>query len=323
MKRIAILTSGGDSQGMNSAYYAVVHHAIQNGLEVYGIKYGYKGLIEGKVERLDMQDVENVLHRGGTALFTSRCPEMKTTAGKQKAVENLRKYGIEGIIVVGGDGSFMGARALSVEYGINAIGIPGTIDNDLAYTDFTLGFDTAVENAVNNIKVLRDTVYCNDRSMVVEVMGRNCGDIALYAGIESGAEVIVVPEVPYDINKVVDRIKNNQAHGKMSNIVIVAEGAGTAEGVCKDIVERMPDLNIRSVNLGHLLRGGHASSQDRLLGIRMGVHAVDCLVAGKTSRVIGVHNNEIFDEDMVEALAKKRVFNKALYDLAWHLGESK
>lgn len=323
MKRIAILTSGGDSQGMNSAYYAVVHHAIQNGLEVYGIKYGYKGLIEGKVERLDMQDVENVLHRGGTALFTSRCPEMKTTAGKQKAVENLRKYGIEGIIVIGGDGSFMGARALSVEYGINAIGIPGTIDNDLAYTDFTLGFDTAVENAVNNIKVLRDTVYCNDRSMVVEVMGRNCGDIALYAGIESGAEVIVVPEVPYDINKVVDRIKNNQAHGKMSNIVIVAEGAGTAEGVCKDIVERMPDLNIRSVNLGHLLRGGHASSQDRLLGIRMGVHAVDCLVAGKTSRVIGVHNNEIFDEDMVEALAKKRVFNKALYDLAWHLGESK
>ena len=323
MKRIAILTSGGDSQGMNSAYYAVVHHAIQNGLEVYGIKYGYKGLIEGKIERLDMQDVENVLHRGGTALFTSRCPEMKTTAGKQKAVENLRKYGIEGIIVVGGDGSFMGARALSVEYGINAIGIPGTIDNDLAYTDFTLGFDTAVENAVNNIKVLRDTVYCNDRSMVVEVMGRNCGDIALYAGIESGAEVIVVPEVPYDINKVVDRIKNNQAHGKMSNIVIVAEGAGTAEGVCKDIVERMPDLNIRSVNLGHLLRGGHASSQDRLLGIRMGVHAVDCLVAGKTSRVIGVHNNEIFDEDMVEALAKKRVFNKALYDLAWHLGESK
>lgn len=323
MKRIAILTSGGDSQGMNSAYYAVVHHAIQNGLEVYGIKYGYKGLIEGRVERLDMQDVENVLHRGGTALFTSRCPEMKTTAGKQKAVENLRKYGIEGIIVIGGDGSFMGARALSVEYGINAIGIPGTIDNDLAYTDFTLGFDTAVENAVNNIKVLRDTVYCNDRSMVVEVMGRNCGDIALYAGIESGAEVIVVPEVPYDINKVVDRIKNNQAHGKMSNIVIVAEGAGTAEGVCKDIVEKMPGLNIRSVNLGHLLRGGHASSQDRLLGIRMGVHAVDCLVAGKTSRVIGVHNNEIFDEDMVEALAKKRVFNKALYDLAWHLGESK
>ena len=323
MKKIAILTSGGDSQGMNSAYYAVVNHAIQNGLEVYGIKYGYKGLIEGKVERLGMQDVENVLHRGGTALFTSRCPEMKTTAGKQKAVENLRKHGIEGIIVIGGDGSFMGARALSVEYGINAIGIPGTIDNDLAYTDFTLGFDTAVENAVNNIKVLRDTIYCNDRSMVVEVMGRNCGDIALYAGIESGAEAIVVPEVPYDINKIIERIQTNQAHGKMSNVILVAEGAGTAEGVCKDIVERMPDLNIRAINLGHLLRGGHASSQDRLLGIRMGVHAVDCLVEGKTSRVIGVHNNEIFDEDMVEALAKKRVFNKALYDLAWDLGRVK
>ena len=323
MKKIAILTSGGDSQGMNSAYYAVVHHAIQNGLEVYGIKYGYKGLIEGQIKRVYMHSVENVLHRGGTALFTSRCPEMRTTAGKQKAVENLKAHGIEGIVVIGGDGSFMGARALSVEYGINAIGIPGTIDNDLAYTDFTLGFDTAVENAVNNIKVLRDTVYCNDRSMVVEVMGRNCGDIALYAGIESGAEVIVVPEVPYDINKVVERIQSNQAHGKMSNIVIVAEGAGTAEGVCKDITDRMPNLNIRSVNLGHLLRGGHASSQDRLLGIRMGVHAVDCLVAGKTSRVIGVHNNEIFDEDMVEALAKKRVFNKALYDLAWHLGEVK
>ncbi len=323
MKKIAILTSGGDSQGMNSAYYAVVHHAIQHGLEVYAVKYGYKGLIEGKIKRVDMHSVENVLHRGGTALFTSRCPEMKTTAGKQKAVENLKAYGIEGVVVIGGDGSFMGARALSVEYGINTIGIPGTIDNDLAYTDFTLGFDTAVENAVNNIKVLRDTVYCNDRSMVVEVMGRNCGDIALYAGIESGAEVIIVPEVPYDINKICERITSNQAHGKMSNIIIVAEGAGTAESVHQQISKKLPDLNIRSINLGHLLRGGHASSQDRLLGIRMGVHAVDCLIEGKTSRVIGVHNNEIFDEDLVEALAKKRTFNHDLYDLAWKLGEVK
>lgn len=323
MKKIAILTSGGDSQGMNAAYYAVVHHAIRNGLEVYGIKYGYKGLIEGQVQRLSMHDVENVMHRGGTALFTSRCPEMRTVEGKQKAVENLRKHGIEGIIVIGGDGSFMGARALSVEYGINAIGIPGTIDNDLAYTDFTLGFDTAVEIAVNNIKVLRDTIYCNDRSMVVEVMGRNCGDIALYAGIESGAEAIVVPEVPYDLDRICNRIESNAQNGKRSNIIIVAEGADTAENVCKKISEKMPDLNIRSINLGHLLRGGHASSQDRLLGIRMGVHAVDCLVAGKTSRVIGIHNNVIFDEDMVEALAKKRVFNNDLYELAWNLGEVK
>ncbi len=323
MEKIAVLTSGGDSQGMNAAYYAIVHHAIENGLEVYAVKHGYKGLISGDVHKVDARDVDGIIHRGGTELYTSRCPEMKTVQGKEQAVATLKKHGIEGIIVIGGDGSFMGARSLSVDYGINCIGIPGTIDNDLAYTDFTLGFDTAVSVAVENIKVLRDTITCNDRSMVVEVMGRNCGDIALYAGIESGAEAIMLPERPCTIDQICERIKANQAHGKMANIIVVAEGVSSATEVHKQIMERMPNLNLRSINLGHLLRGGNASPVDRLLGIRMGAHAVDCLMQGKTSRVIGIKNNQIFDEDMVEALAKPHTFNQELYDLAWELGESK
>ncbi|MCH5159538.1 MAG: 6-phosphofructokinase [Clostridiales bacterium] len=322
MKKIGVLTSGGDSQGMNAAIYATVKCGLQKGLEVYGIYNGYQGLIDGKVELLTVQSVENIAHRGGTVLGTARCPAMFTPQGQKKAIATLQKFGIEGLVVIGGDGSFNGAKVLSTKYGVNTVGIPGTIDNDLAYTDFTLGFDSATATVINAVKGLRDTMYCNERSFVVEVMGRHCGDIALYASIACGAEVVLLPEVELDLDKVVSTLKHNAKVGKHDNIILVSEGvringeylSGKVADIIRDsILERMPKINIRSVVLGHLQRGGDATIQDTLLGIRMGEHAVKCLISDKTNRVIGIKNNKIFDEDIVEALAKTRQFDAKLY----------
>ena len=324
MKKIGVLTSGGDSQGMNAAIYATVRYGLQKGLEVYGIYNGYQGLIDGQVELLTAKSVENIAHRGGTVLGTARCPAMKTPQGQKKAVATLEKYGIEGLVVIGGDGSFAGAKVLTTKYGINTVGIPGTIDNDLAYTDFTLGFDSATNTVVNAVKMLRDTMSCNARTCIVEVMGRDAGDIAMYAGIATGAEAVLVPEVEYDINKVVATIKRNAKAGKHDNIILVSEGIrsdGTldkgreADKVMNAILERLPKLNIRTLVLGHIQRGGDATLQDTLLGIRMGEHAVKCLIVGKTNRVIGIKNNKIFDEDIVEALAKTKTFDNKTYTL--------
>lgn len=316
MKKIAVLTSGGDAQGMNAAVYATVRYAVEHGMEVYGVDLGYKGLIEGLIHRLMPADVDYVINRGGTILKTARCAEMKTDEGQARCVANLKEREIEGLVVIGGDGSFAGAKALSTKFGVKTMGIPGTIDNDLAYTDFTLGFDTAVNVAMNTITMLRDTMSCNERNCVVEVMGRNCGDIALYAGITSGAEMILVPEVPFDMDEVVDRLNNNISHGKKDNIIVVAEGAGKAEVMYKEIQNRIPGINIRPMIVGHIQRGGDATFQDRLLGVRMASHAVQCLIDGKTNRVVGIRNNEIIDEDIVEALSERRSFNMDLYRLA-------
>lgn len=321
MKKIAVLTSGGDSQGMNAAIYATVNYGLSNGLDVYGIADGYQGLIDGNVIHYT-RPIGNISHLGGTVLGTARCPDMRTTQGQQKAVQTLRTHGIEGLVVIGGDGSFNGAKVLSTQYGIKTVGIPGTIDNDLAYTDFTLGFDSATAVVADAVNQLRDTMSCNKRTCVVEVMGRDCGDIALYAGIACGADVILVPEVGFDADKVVARLQHNAQCGKFDNIIIVAEGIrsdGTldkgheADKVMAAIVDKMPDINIRTMVLGHLQRSGNATLQDRLLGINMGIHAVECLVSGKTNRVIGVRNNQIIDEDIVEALAKTKRFNDKLY----------
>ena len=308
MKRIAILTSGGDSQGMNSAYYAVVHHAIQNGLEVYGIKYGYKGLIEGKVERLDMLDVENVLHRGGTALFTSRCPEMKTTAGKQKAVENLRKFGIEGIIVIGGDGSFMGARALSVEYGINAIGIPGTIDNDLDGTDETIGYDTALNTIVDAVDKLRDTATSHERLFFVEVMGNTAGYLALNGALASGAEAAIIPERETEVDQLADLIHNGFRKSKNSAIVLVAENKATggALGMAERIKKEFPEFDARVTILGHLQRGGSPTAKDRILASKMGAMAIEALSEGQRNVMIGIKNGELVYVPFKKAIAHQQ-----------------
>ena len=325
MKKIGVLTSGGDSQGMNAAIYATVRCALSNGLEVYGIYNGYQGLIDGKVEQMTAQSVENVAHRGGTVLGTARCPAMMTPQGQKKAVATLHQYGIEGLVVIGGDGSFNGAKVLSTKYGINTVGIPGTIDNDLAYTDYTLGFDTAVTTVFNAVKALRDTMSCNDRTFVLEVMGRDCGDIALHAGIACGADAVLVPEVELDLSKVVSTLKHNAKLGKFDNLILVSEGIrsdGTldkgkeADKIAAALIERMPKLNVRAGVLGHLQRGGDATLTDTMLGIRMGEHAVKCLICGKTDRVIGVKCDKIFDEDIVEALAKHKVFDTKLYALS-------
>ncbi len=316
MKKIGILTSGGDSQGMNAAIYATVRYGIRQGMTVYGILDGYTGLIKGDVKELKSQDVDGIAYKGGTILGTSRCPEMKTDEGRQKAADTLKKYGIEGLVVIGGDGSFQGAKVLTTLFGVKTIGIPGTIDNDLAYTDYTLGFDTAVTVVVDTIKMLRDTMSCNDRSCVVEVMGRSCGDIALYGGLTSGAEVILTPEDPMPIDKVVERLQQNAKVGKYDNIIVVAEGVGHADQVREEIVKRMPEINIRSMVLGHIQRGGNATFRDRLLGIRMGVLAVECLANNKTNRVIGVKDDKVFDQDILEALALKKQFNENIYQLA-------
>ena len=321
MKTIAVLTSGGDSQGMNAAIYATVRYGLQNGMTVYGVQNGYKGLIAGKLRKMCAKDVDGIVHRAGTILGTSRCPEMKTDEGRQAAADTIAKFGIEGLVVIGGDGSFQGAKVLTTLYGVKTIGIPGTIDNDLAYTSFTLGFDTAVTVVVDTIKMLRDTMSCNERSCVVEVMGRSCGDIALYGGLTAGAEVIMVPEAPMGIDDVVAVLQRNKAAGKLDNIIVVAEGVGHADQVRKDIEARMPDINLRSMVVGHIQRGGDTTFQDRLLGIRMGAHAIKCLLADKTNRVIGIRNNEIFDEDIVEALAKVKQFDTTTYALANELTE--
>lgn len=321
MKTIAVLTSGGDSQGMNAAIYATVRYALQNGMDVYGVIGGYKGLINGNLKKMCAKDVDGIVHLSGTILGTTRCPEMKTNEGRQAAADTIAKYGIEGLVVIGGDGSFQGAKVLSTLYGVKTIGIPGTIDNDLAYTNFTLGFDTAVTVVVDTIRMLRDTMSCNDRSCVVEVMGRHCGDIAMYGGLAAGAEVIMLPENPISIDEVVNVLKRNEAVGKVDNIIVVAEGVGHADDVRAEIQARMPQINIRSMVVGHIQRGGETTFQDRLLGIRMGAHAVKCLIANKTNRVIGVRNNEIFDEDIVEALAKTKTFDTETYQLANELVE--
>ena len=325
MKKIGVLTSGGDSQGMNAAIYATVRYGLQHGFEVYGIRNGYKGLLNDDIIKLTAKSVEGIAHRGGTMLGTARCLEMKTVEGQQRAVATLAKHGIEGLVVIGGDGSFAGAKTLSTQYGIKTIGIPGTIDNDLAYTDYTLGFDTAVTIVANAVKDLRDTMSCNDRTCVVEVMGNRCGDIAVYAGLVCGAEAVLTPEVKYDVDALINRLKANVKKGKLDNIILVAEGIRSrgelvkgkeADYIMEDILDRMPKINIRSMVLGHLQRSGDATVQDRLLGIRMGAHAVQCLANGLTNRAIGIHNDQIFDEDIVEALAKTKGLNTQFYELA-------
>lgn len=325
MKKIGVLTSGGDSQGMNSAIYATVRSAIAHGMQVYGIRNGYRGLLAGNAEELTVKDVEGIVYRGGTVLGTARCEEMKTKDGLQKGAATLAKLGLEGLVIIGGDGSFRGAKELSTNYGVKVIGIPGTIDNDLAYTDYTLGFDSAVAVVVNNVVKLRDTMSANDRSCVVEVMGRDCGDIAVYSALACGADAVCVPEVKYNPDALADIVRHNISVGKFDNMIIVAEGIrsdGTldkgreADKVMNNLLRRIPDLNVRSVVLGHLQRGGDASVFDRRLGILMGNKAVQCLAESKTDRVIGIKNDKVFDEDLLEALARPSVFNRNLYDIA-------
>ena len=313
MKRIGILTSGGDAPGMNACIRAVTRYAIYNGLEVYGVERGYIGLIYNNIFQMNKRSVSDIIQRGGTILKTARSEEFKQVEYMQQAVDNMEAYGLEGLVVIGGDGSFRGAKDLYDKFGIQVVGIPGTIDNDLAYTDFTLGFDTTVNTVLGAINNLRDTMTSHDSACIIEVMGRKCGDIALYAGLGGGAEIILVPEEPFDLNAVVKSIKLNQRIGKTSDIIVLAEGVCKAEELKARLKENGVTGSIKTTTLGYIQRGGTPSNQDRTLAAEFAIRAVDLLLENRGGRVVGIRNNAIVDEDIGEALAMERRFNDDLY----------
>ena len=317
MKTIGILTSGGDAPGMNAAIRAVVRSAIYYGCKVYGINRGYKGLLEEDLMEMNLSSVGDIIHRGGTMLKSSRCEEFKTEEGRKLGVKVLKKYGIDCLVVIGGDGSFNGAKKLS-EMGFPAIGIPGTIDNDLEYTDYTIGFDTAMNTVIDAIGKIRDTSSSHERVNIVEVMGRNCGDLALYAGIAGGAETIIVPEVDVKLDEIALRLKTTQKRGKRHSIIVMAEGVekvGSAADLKKVLTEQA-GADVRVTVLGHVQRGGSPTSFDRILASRFGYRAVELLLEGKSSRVVGIKDNKIIDLDIQEALAMPKTFNRELYEMA-------
>ena len=314
MKKIAILTSGGDAPGMNAAIRAVVRTALKNGLEVMGVRRGYSGLINGELFNMDRTSVSDIIQRGGTILRTARCQEFKQEEVRQRAVKILKAYGVDALVVIGGDGSFTGAKLLS-KLGVKTVGLPGTIDNDLAYTDYTIGFDTALNTVLDAINKIRDTSTSHERVSIVEVMGRNCGDIAVYTGIAGGAEAVIIPEEDFDKDALCRTILEGKSNGKMHNLILLAEGVGGAFDLAKE-VEEVTGIETRATILGHTQRGGSPSSFDRVLASRMGAKAVEVLLEGKTSRVIGIRENKIVDDDIDEALAIEREIDEELYNLS-------
>ncbi|MGG1847463.1 6-phosphofructokinase [Bacillus wiedmannii] len=317
MKRIGVLTSGGDSPGMNAAIRAVVRKAIFHDIEVYGIYHGYAGLISGHIEKLELGSVGDIIHRGGTKLYTARCPEFKDSEVRLKGIEQLKKHGIEGLVVIGGDGSYQGAKKLT-EQGFPCVGVPGTIDNDIPGTDFTIGFDTALNTVIDAIDKIRDTATSHERTYVIEVMGRHAGDIALWAGLADGAETILIPEEEYDMEDVIARLKRGSERGKKHSIIIVAEGVGSAIDIGKHI-EEATNFDTRVTVLGHVQRGGSPSAQDRVLASRLGARAVELLIAGRGGRCVGIQDNKLVDHDIIEALAQKHTIDKDMYQLSKEL----
>lgn len=315
IKTIGVLTSGGDSPGMNAAIRAIVRSGIAKGLRVIGIRRGYNGIINGDMIEMNLRSVSDIIHRGGTILYTARSLEFKTESGMNKAVQVCREMGIDGIAVIGGDGSFKGAADLS-QRGIPCVGLPGTIDNDISSSDYTIGFDTAVNTVMEMVDKLRDTAESHDRCSVVEVMGKNAGYIALEAGIAVGATAIVVPEIPFDIEKdIIPRLVNIQKAGKKHFIIIVAEGVGKTYEISKIINERT-GIETRTTVLGHVQRGGSPTVRDRVVASRMGYYAVDLLANGIGNRVVVMKDNHVIDYDIYEALRMTKIFDKQLYDIS-------
>lgn len=293
--KIGVLTSGGDSPGMNAAVRAVVRTGIYHGMEVYGIMRGYNGMIEDDIFKMDSRSVANIIQRGGTILKTARSKEFFEKEGRQKAYENLKKRGIDGLVIIGGDGSFRGAQKFSNEFDIPCIGLPGTIDKDIAGSDFTIGFDTAVNTAVEAIDKIRDTADAHDRLFIVEVMGRDAGYIALHSGIATGAENILIPETKTDINELIASLSEKEKRKKLVNLIVVAEGDdfGGGNEVAAVIKERLPNADTRVCILGHIQRGGSPTCLDRLIASRMGYHAVESLILGRYNVMVGILNNKM------------------------------
>ncbi len=314
-KSIAVLTSGGDAPGMNAAVRAVVRSGINMGMKVYGVYRGYNGLLNGDVKEMNLRSVSEIIGNGGTMLYTARSEEFKKKEAQERAADYCRSMGISGVVVIGGDGSFRGAQALT-NAGINCIGVPGTIDNDIACSEYTVGFDTAMNTAIDMVDRIRDTAQSHDRCSIVEVMGRRCGDIALQTGISAGATAILVPEVEYNIEKdVISRIINTQKTGKKHFIIVVAEGVGKVNDLAKYIEQRL-GIEARATILGHVQRGGSPTVRDRVVASQMGYKAVELLNQGFGNRVVVMRDGKITDLDIDEALSMERVFDMELYKVA-------
>ena len=308
MTKIGVLTSGGDSPGMNACVRAVVRTGIYHGLEVFGIMRGFSGMVENDIIRMESRSVANIIQRGGTILKTSRCMDFFEPEGRKRAFENLKKRGINGLVIIGGDGSFRGAQIFSHEFDIPCIGLPGTIDKDIAGTDFTIGFDTAVNTAVEAIDKIRDTAEAHDRLFVIEVMGRDAGYIALHSGIATGAENILIPERKTEIENVIAQLAEKERRQKLVNLIVVAEGEefGGGNEVAKFIKAQLPLLEVRVCILGHIQRGGSPSCMDRLIASRMGFHAVESLIEGRHNVFVGIVNNKMNYIPLDQAIKKKQ-----------------
>ncbi len=318
VKTIGVLTSGGDAPGMNAAIRAVVRTAIYHGLQVKGIKRGYAGLLKEEIVDMDGLSVADIIHRGGTILYTARCLEFMTEEGQQKGAEICRKHGIDGLVVIGGDGSFRGAQRLAA-LGINTVGVPGTIDLDIACTEYTIGFDTAVNTAMEAIDKVRDTSTSHERCSIIEVMGRNAGYIALWCGIANGAEDILLPErYDNDEQKLIDRIIENRKRGKKHHIIVNAEGIGHSTSMAKRI-EAATGIETRATILGHMQRGGTPTCKDRVYASIMGAKAVELLVEGRSKRIVAYKNGGYIDFDIDEALAMTKDISEDQYEIFKHL----
>ncbi|ADH99512.1 6-phosphofructokinase [Salisediminibacterium selenitireducens] len=313
MNKIAVLTSGGDAPGMNAAIRAVVSASHYHGIEVYGVYRGYKGLMDGSIQPLTTESVAGVIHKGGTILKSARSEEFKQPENRQKGIDQLRSLGIKGLVVIGGDGSFIGAQKLAEE-GIATIALPGTIDNDLAYTDETIGFDTAVNTVLDAITKIRDTSFSHEKPTIIEVMGRYCGDIALYAGIAGGAGTIIIPEEKGTKDQMIEQIRQGHEKGSLDHIIMLAEGVQSASSLQSELKEKY-GISSRISVLGFIQRGGDPTSRDRILASRMGVEAVELLKNGHSGRAVGIRNNQIYHLSISHALKKEKTIDQSMYHL--------
>ncbi len=327
MKKIGVLTSGGDSPGMNAAVRAVVRTAIYHELEVIGIRHGYAGLMQGDFLLMDRSSVADIIHRGGTILLSARSQEFRTPEGRQRAYLQMKKVGIDGLIVIGGDGSFRGAQKLVEEFEFPVIGVPGTIDNDIACTDYSIGYDTAMNTIIDAINKVRDTATSHERTFVVETMGRNAGFLTLMSGLAGGAESILIPEKPTAVEDIIAKLKHGFSRGKLHSIILVAEGIGTEFKTNRDVHEspafslskRIQDetgLETRVIILGHLQRGGSPTALDRILASRLGANAVELLIQGEAGKMVGMVHDDVVAVDIEYALSQKKELNEDIYNLA-------